>query len=263
MKRRIYELIEGGTPTDKDPKIYNIGKWFDLFISTLILLNVLAIVLESVHVLSERYGYYFNLFEYCSVSIFIVEYLLRCYVASYSKSEYKSTTHFMFSFYGVIDILSILPTVILGFGIDNGGSVLKQLRIFRLIRIIKLTRYNKSMNLILYVINKKRKELISTLFIALMLMIVVSSIMWSVESSHTRMIAGIESPSAFTDIPTTLYWSVVTLTTVGYGDITPQTPFGQLLFSLFAILGIALVAIPSGLIASGFLDEINKNNKND
>ncbi len=94
-----------------------------------------------------------------------------------------------------------------------------------------------------------------------MLMIVVSSIMWSVEFPHTRMINGVEHPSAFKDIPTTLYWAVTTLTTIGYGDITPQTPFGQFLFSLFALLGIAVVAIPSGIIASGFLQEIHRNQK--
>ena len=163
MKQKIYELIDGGTPNIKDPTTYKIGRIFDYFISTLIVLNILAIILESVASLRESYQVIFNFFEWFSVFVFMTEYLLRCYVAGNVKSEYKSTMSFVFSFYGIIDILAILPTILLGFGLSDGAQMLRQLRIFRLIRIIKLTRYNKSMDLIFNVIHKRRKELMSTL----------------------------------------------------------------------------------------------------
>ena len=249
FKKNVYNLVEGGTPHSGDPIVHPIGKNFDYFISVLILLNVLFVVLESVDKLDNLYGEFFRVFEVFSVVIFVVEYLMRCYVANHEKSEYKSRFHFIFSFYGIIDLLAILP-FFLGFTSIN-SDVLKQLRIFRLLRIIKLTRYNDSMNLVFKVIRDKKNELLSTLFIAILLMIVVSSLMWSVEEPY--------NPS-MQDIPTTMYWAVTTLTTVGYGDIAPVTNVGRILFSFFALIGIALVAIPSGIIASGFVDEMKNEN---
>ena len=249
FKKNVYNLVEGGTPHAGDPVIHPIGKFFDYFISILILLNVLFVVLESVEKLDYLYGDFFRLFEVFSVVIFIIEYVMRCYVANYDKSEYKSRFHFISSFYGIIDLLAILP-FFLGFASVN-SDVLKQLRIFRLLRIIKLTRYNDSMNLVFKVIKDKKNELLSTLFISILLMIVVSSLMWAVEEPF--------NPS-MKDIPTTMYWSVTTLTTVGYGDIAPVTNIGRVLFSFFALIGIALVAIPSGIIASGFVDEMKNDN---
>ena len=247
LKQKIYNLVEGGTPHEKDPVVHPVGKQFDYFISILILLNILAVILESVEKLDVLYSQFFTIFELFSVTIFIIEYLMRCYVANHEKSEYKSASGFIFSFYGLIDLLAILPAF-LGFTSIN-ADVLKQLRVFRLLRIIKLTRYNDSMNLVFRVISEKKNELYSTFFIALMLMIVVSSLMWSVEHQYNQ---------AMKDIPTTLYWAVTTLTTVGYGDIAPVTGIGRLLFSLFALIAIGVVAIPSGIIASGFIDLMKK-----
>ncbi len=245
FKKNIYNLVEGGTPHPGDPIIHPIGKKFDYFISVLILLNVLLVVLESVERLDNLYGNFFRLFEIFSVVIFVIEYLMRCYVANHEKSEYNSRSHFVLSFYGIIDLLAILP-FFFGF-VSVNSDVLKQLRIFRLLRIIKLSRYNDSMNLVFKVIRDKKNELVSTLFISVLLMIVVSSLMWAVESPYN---------SSMKDIPTTMYWAVTTLTTVGYGDIAPVTNIGRLLFSFFALVSIALVAIPSGIIASGFVDEM-------
>lgn len=247
FKDKVYNLIEGGTPHSGDQTIHPIGKKFDLFITSLIVLNVVLIILESVEELHSTYSKTFDLIEKISISVFIVEYLMRLYVANHKKSEYNSRVEFIFSFYGIIDFLAILPAF-LGFTKLN-ADVLRQLRIFRLLRIFKLTRYNESMNMVFRVINEKRNELYSTFFIALMLMIVVSSLMWAVENPH--------NPS-MKDIPTTLYWAVTTLTTVGYGDIAPVTGAGRLLFSFFALIGIAVVAIPSGIIASGFVDQMEK-----
>lgn len=249
LKTNIYNFVEGGTPHPGDPVVHPIGKKFDYFISTLILLNVLFVVLESVDTLNSEYGDFFRTFEIFSVIIFVVEYIMRCYVANHKNSEYKSRWDFISSFYGIIDLLAILP-FFLGFTSIN-SDVLKQLRIFRLLRIIKLTRYNDSMNLVFKVIRDKKNELLSTLFISILLMIVVSSLMWAVEEPF--------NPS-MKDIPTTMYWAVTTLTTVGYGDIAPVTNIGRVLFSFFALIGIALVAIPSGIIASGFVDEMKNNN---
>jgi len=250
IKQHIYNIIEGGTPHSNDLVIHKNGRRFDKFISSLILLNVFAIILESVEQIGNNYAVFFALFETLSVVVFICEYLMRCFVANYKKSEYKSLKQFVFSFYGIIDLLAILP-YFLGFVYFN-ADVLRQLRVFRLLRIIKLTRYNDSMGLVFKVINKKKNELFSAFFIALMLMIVVSSLMWSVEAPYNP---------AMKDIPTTLYWAVTTLTTVGYGDIAPITGFGRILFSFFALIGIAVVAIPSGIIASGFIEEMKRNNE--
>ena len=245
FKDKVYNLIEGGTPHPGDPKIHPVGRNFDVFISSLIILNVALIILESVESLQSSYGPAFNLIENISVVIFITEYLMRLYVANHKKSEYNSRAKFVFSFYGIIDLLAILPAF-LGFTKLN-AEVLRQLRVFRLLRIFKLTRYNKSISMVFKVINEKKNELYSTFFIALMLMIVVSSLMWAVEHPY--------NPS-MKDIPTTLYWAVTTLTTVGYGDIAPVTGMGRFLFSFFALIGIAVVAIPSGIIASGFIDQM-------
>jgi voltage-gated potassium channel len=247
FKDKVYNIIEGGTPHPGDPTVHPIGRKFDLFITTLIVINVALIVFESVEDLQAAYGSTFDLIEKTSVAVFVVEYLMRLYVSNHIKSEYSSRSQFVFSFYGIIDFLAIIPAF-LGFTKLN-ADVLRQLRIFRLLRIFKLTRYNESMNMVYRVMKDKRNELYSTFFIALMLMIVVSSLMWAVEYPY--------NPS-MKDIPTTLYWAVTTLTTVGYGDIAPVTGAGRLLFSFFALIGIAVVAIPSGIIASGFVDQMEK-----
>jgi voltage-gated potassium channel len=217
----------------------------------LILLNAVAVVVESFNNKPAPLTQTLHLFEYFSIIIFTVEYILRIWTAKYKYPTSKfPRLKYIFSFMGIVDLLAILPFYLpLLKNIDL--RYLRILRLFRLVRIFKLNRYYDSLDLIRRVIKNEKEKLVITIFIVFILLLFASSIMYYIENQI--------QPEQFTDIPTTVWWAVATLTTIGYGDVYPITPIGKLLGGVVAILGIGLIALPSGIISSGLISETSKN----
>ncbi len=248
-KRRIYEMLEKDEGDDK------LSKRFDIFIMTLILLNVAAVIFETVKEIHDQLELVFVYFEYFSVFVFSVEYLLRLWTCTENPKYAHSVlgrAKFVFSFIAIIDLLAILPFYLpLFLAVD--GRFLRILRLFRIVRIFKMGRYSTAFNMITTVIAKRKEELLITLTIVLVMLILASSLMYYVENEA--------QPEAFSSIPATMWWGVATLTTVGYGDVYPVTGIGRMLGAFIAILGVGIFALPAGIVAAGFEAEISKKMK--
>ena len=251
IRKRVYEIIEKAKDGDKASAI------FDSFLIILILLNVAAVICNSFDNLNNSYNKFFTIFEYISVSIFSIEYLLRIWTApeKFPPSEkwplFFSYLRFIFSFMGIVDLCAIMPFFLPFVIIDL--RIVRILRLFRLLSALKLTRYNKSFDLIGRVFKNEKDKLFMTIFIVGVMLLLAASIMYAVENTV--------QPEAFPNILATLWWAVVTLTTVGYGDVYPVTVLGKLLSGVISILGIILIALPSGIISSGFIKEYDKEKK--
>ena len=229
-----------------------ICKIFELFIITLVILNVFAVIISSFNNLSNSLLDFLNFFEIISVLIFTIEYLLRLLTANllYTNSKFPYLK-FIFSFMAIIDLFSVLPFYI-PFLISVDLRFIRLLRLFRLFRIFKLNRYNNAMSLIVKVLKNEKEKLYTTVFVTSILLIFASSIMYYVENEA--------QPNQFPNIIASIWWAVATLTTVGYGDVYPITMLGKLLSGIIAIMGIGLVALPTGIISSGFINEVSKKN---
>lgn len=237
MKTKIYNFI-------------NKNEYFQKFIYSLIILNVLSLILSSYKEISSNFELYFENFETFSVIIFTIEYILRFYTADLeyqNGSPFSKRLKFSFSVFGLIDLFAILPFYLpLIFPFDL--RVLRILRLFRLLRIFKLGRLSKSLQTITSVLKESKAELSITLFVAFILLILSSTLMYYVENEA--------QPDKFENIGQSLWWSVATLTTVGYGDIYPITGLGKILSSIIAIIGIGFVALPTGIISSAFISKM-------
>ena len=248
IRKRVYQIIEKAEDGDTASAV------FDWFLIILISLNILAVILSSFNNINDRYNNFFIIFEHISVLIFTVEYLLRIWTApckflpSTKWLVFFPYLRFIFSFMGIVDLCAILPYYLPFAVIDL--RVLRILRLIRLLRIFKLTRYNKSFDLIGRVFKNEKDKIFMTIFIVGILLLLAASIMYAVENAV--------QPDAFPNILATLWWAVVTLTTVGYGDVYPVTVIGKLLSGIISILGIILIALPSGIISSGFIIEYEK-----
>jgi voltage-gated potassium channel len=218
----------------------------------LILINAVAVVLESVDELYRVYGTLFKSLELVSVIIFTIEYLLRLWVAPMNPRFAKPVTgriRYIFTPMAIIDLLAILPAFLpLLFPFDM--RFLRFLRVFRLFRLFKMHRYVESLNSLGYVVRSKREELVIIIIMIAMLLLFSASLMYVVEAEV--------QPDKFPDIPSAMWWGVATLTTVGYGDVFPITPLGKILAGFIAFLGIGIFALPTGILASGFAEEIRK-----
>ncbi len=224
----------------------------DYFITSLIVLNVLAIILETNSDLRHSYQFYFYYFELFSVTIFSIEYLLRLWVSDLkyrTMSPFKARLKYIFSAMGIIDLLAIIPFYLPLF-VDLDLRNLRSLRLFRLFRIFKLAHYSASLRLVGQVINKKKQVLTITIASTFIIIMLSASIMFELEHSL--------QPDKFPDIFGAFWWAIATLTTIGYGDVYPMTGAGQILAAITAIFGIGLVAIPTGIVSVGFLEEISK-----
>jgi voltage-gated potassium channel len=245
LKQRIHEILGETVPGDQ------VGYFFDLFIIVLILLNVLAITLETVASINASYAGFFTYFEIFSVIIFTLEYLLRVWSCTEEiKDDYSQPImgriKFMATPMAVIDLISFLPFYLTPFfAID-----LRLLRILRLLRLLKLVHYSPALTVIWVVITKQRHALTAAFFIMLVALVFTSSIIWIFEHEA--------QPEKFSSIPESMWWSLATLTTVGYGDVTPITNGGKIFAGLTMIIAIGLAALPIGVIATGFADEIQK-----
>ena len=245
MRTRVWEIVEVAKPGDVVSKI------FDIFILGLIFLNILAVILESVESLEQRFHLTFEVFEYVSVIVFSLEYLARVWACSTDPRYAKPITgrlRFIFKPLSLVDLAAILPFYLSFVYIDL--RVIRMLRMLRIFRVAKLTRYSSSIRLFGRVFKDKKDELVLTFVLMLGLIIIVSSLMYFAEHDA--------QPDKFPDIPSTMWWSVVTLTTVGYGDIYPITPLGKVFAGLSAILGIGMFALPTGILGASFIDELEK-----
>jgi len=245
LRKRLFKIVE---PTD-NPK--DINRYFDIFIMSLILLNVLAIILESEPVIRASLSTFFRGFECFSVLVFSIEYVIRIWTIVENRS-YQSPVlgrlKFVISPMAIIDLLAILPFYLPFVGVDL--RVLRILRLFRFFRIIKMARYTKAFTMVRDVFREKKEELlVITVFISILL-VLLSTIMYYLEG-HVQ-------PEIFGSIPRSLWWGIITLTTVGYGDAVPVTAFGQLFGGIVALLGIGFIALPTGILASGFSEQISK-----
>jgi len=244
-RKRIWEVLEGAKRGDKISRIFVVS------ILTLIFLNVTAVIVGTIASVEKRYGHFLSLFEVFSVIIFTIEYLARIWSCVADKRyvhPISGRLRYMLSPFALIDFIAILPFYLPFIGID-----LRFVRLFRLLRIFrvaKAARYISSINIIGRVFKSKKEELIITLFVMALLLVFASSLMYLAENKT--------QPDKFPDIPSTMWWAVSTLTTVGYGDIYPITGMGKLLASVVSILGIGFFALPTGILGAGFIEEIRK-----
>lgn len=236
-------------PEQKKSFVYYID---DYILSTLIILNIICIILESYHPIYHHFYLYFHFFDIFSVIIFTIDYIIRIWISDLVYTElgkFKSRLRYMISPFGIVDLLSILPFYLpMFFTFDL--RILRALRLLRLFRIFKLAHFIQSLSLIGKVLKSKKEELLITLFMASIIILLSSYIMFHIENQV--------QPDKFTSIFSALWWALATLTTIGYGDIYPVTALGQILAAITALFGIGLVAIPTGIISMGFIEEITK-----
>ncbi len=217
------------------------------FLILLIIGNVVAVLLESVNQIYSTYQFYFDIFENISIVIFSVEYVLRFWSVvekSPFDSGWKVRWQYVTSGAAIIDLLAILPAYVNFFvHID-----LRFLRTLRLLRLLKLTRYFVSLQILLRVIEREKGSFQAVIFIFMIMIVMAAAGIYVVESRA--------QPDVFSSIPASMWWAVVTLTTVGYGDVTPITPIGRFLGALITILGVGLAALPAGILANGLANEL-------
>jgi voltage-gated potassium channel len=226
LRHRIHEVIyEADTPA---------GKLFDVILLIAIVASVLLVMLESVDSIGKKYGNALNIAEWTITILFSVEYIFRLF-------SIRKPLKYVFSFYGIIDLLSTLPKYLSFFLVGSHNlAALRALRLLRVFRILKLARYMRESDRLIIALRASRAKIAVFLFFVLILCIILGTIMYLVEGSD----------NGFSSIPRSVYWAIVTLTTVGYGDIAPGTPLGQLISSVIMILGYAIIAIPTGIVGS-------------
>ncbi len=227
---------------------------FGFFILGLIALNIIAIAAETVEELYAAAPVAFRWFEVASITIFSIEYLLRlwaCIESKQGRSPRLTRVRYALSPLMLVDLVAILPFYIPFLGLDL--RVLRILRLLRLFRVAKAARYSRSLQTLGRVISSKKEELFITVYVLLLLIIVSSSLMYYAEHEA--------QPDSFQNIPATIWWAVITLTTVGYGDVYPITVAGKALASFIAIFGIGMFALPTGIVGAGFVEEIGNRKK--
>lgn len=245
VKTYIYSVLNNDKNSNK------ISLIVEKVIMLLIVLNVIAVIIEP-SVKIPKLLSSLKVFEIVSVIIFTLEYILRLWVADYSypdKKPYKARIRHFFSSMAVIDLLAIIPFYV-PFIIPIDLRALRLLRLLRIMRIFKVNRYSKAMQTVVKVIDRKKDQLLSSVFVAGLLLIIASVLMYNVENAA--------QPEIFTSVFHSMWWAVATLTTVGYGDIYPITVLGKVLASLIAVIGIGIVAIPTGIVASGFTELVQE-----
>lgn len=235
-RQRLHEII-----FEADTKA---GKRFDVALFWAIGISVLVVILESVPSFNKSYGLYFRKLEWLFTALFTIEYFLRIY-------SVKRPLKYIFSFYGIVDLLSILPTFFgLLFTPSHSLRVIRILRLLRVFRVLKLFSFTSQAQQLLVALKASRQKIIVFLLSVVVLVLVLGTLMYLIESPD----------DGFTSIPRSIYWAIVTLTTVGYGDITPQTVLGQSLASLIMIIGYAIIAVPTGIVTAELVRSNNKTN---
>ena len=222
MRKKLHDIIFGINSKE--------GKVFDVILLIAILASILLVMLESIESFDNKYHDLLNIGEWIITILFSIEYILRIF-------SIKKPTTYIFSFFGVIDFLSTIPMYLsFIFAGSQGLLALRALRLLRVFRILKLARYIGASNKLMIALRGSRAKIAVFLLFVLIVCIILGTLMYMVEGAE----------NGFTNIPKSIYWAIVTLTTVGFGDIAPQTPLGQLIASAIMILGYSIIAIPTG-----------------
>ncbi len=225
-KQKLHEIIY-----EADTKE---GKWFDIILILAILASIVFVMLESVKSFDDKYHNFLNIAEWVITILFSIEYIARIV-------SIKKPAKYIFSFYGVIDLLATIPKYLsLIFAGTHALVALRALRLLRVFRILKLVRYLGASKKLIVALKNSRIKIAVFLFTVLVLTIILGTVMYLIEGPE----------NGFTSIPHSMYWAIVTLTTVGYGDISPHTPLGQFLASIVMILGYGIIAVPTGIVTS-------------
>ena len=246
MRRRIFEIISKAQEGDRASRV------FDLTIMGLISLSVISIVLQSFESLSTRFDKLFTAFEVITVIVFTTEYVLRVWTADYLYPDSKwPRVKYIFSFMAIIDLLAILPFYLPFFAADlRFLRMVRLLRLFRLLRVFKLGRYFDALHTIVSVMRESATQLIMSVVLCMFVMLFSAIVMYTVENPV--------QPEQFPNVISSLWWAICTLTTVGYGDVYPITAIGRFFAAIISLVGIGIIAIPTGIIAAGFTSAINK-----
>ena len=244
IRKRIWEVLEKGSSHDKK------SLYTDIFLISLILLNIVAVLLETVDSIYNQYKNQFLIFERLSTFIFLVEYILRVWVSIEAKKDKDSNLitrlKYMITWPAIIDLLAVLSGLLpMLFEVD-----LRLLRALRMIRLLKFSRYFKVMNLLLGVLKEEKQSFLAAMFLLVIALLIASTGIYIFEKDA--------QPDKFGSIPESMWWAIATLTTIGYGDVTPITAMGKLFGAIIAIIGIGTVALPSGILASGFSDQLKR-----
>ena len=236
LRNHLFEVVFG-TET-------RAGKLFDIVLLWAIVLSVLAVMLESVQEISQNFGGIFLILEWTFTILFTIEYLLRLFITA-------KPAKYAFSFFGIIDLLATLPTYLTLF--VAGGSylvVIRSIRLLRIFRILKLGRYLREASVLSSALVASRHKIFVFLGAVFTLVMIMGTLMYMIEGGE----------SGFTSIPRSIYWAIVTITTVGYGDIAPQTVTGQAVASMLMLMGYAIIAVPTGIVTSE-IAQAEKNKK--
>jgi voltage-gated potassium channel len=241
IRLRTMQILDKGDVDDK-PSL-----WCDRLITLVILLSVTEIILESVDSIGSVYGAQLAMFETFSVAFFTLEFLLRLWSngSRHSDSDWKGRKDYIFSFHGLVDIISILPFYL---QVLFPGADLRVLRLLRLTRLLKLSHYSTAIEDLASAIYAERRSFGAVVYLLSIAIVASSTLMYYAEAAV--------QPEKLDSIPHAIYWSVITLTTVGYGDISPITPVGKAIAIVTAFLGIATLAIFSGIVATSFANQL-------
>ena len=243
-KERLLEILDKSRPDD------TISWYTEVMLSSLILLNLVAISLESVPSLGEKYTGIFLYFEIFSVIIFSIEYLARIWASAAKKdtvyvTSFSKRLSYIFSFTGIIDFLAIIPSILALFIVSVD---LRWLRVLRLLRLLKISHYSTALEDLWSAIRHERSSFVAALYLFAIALFFSSAMMYVAEHNA--------QPEKFKSIPETMWWSLITLTTVGYGDVSPLTPAGKLIGAITAIMGVCVVALLTGIVANAFANQV-------
>jgi voltage-gated potassium channel len=243
FRRRLAIIFEDEEPRDATTRFFNLA------LTTLIIVNVSCVILESVEPLRQRFAGPFDVMEQAATAIFAVEYVLRVWASvDFRNAQYRAPVwgrlRYMRSFFALIDLIAVLPAVL---GVFDAADF-RVLRLLRLLRMFKLVRHSTTFGLLFGVLREEAQSIAALLFVLVLTVTISGSLMY--------MIEGTDQPGVFSSIPASMWWAIETLTTVGYGDMVPTTASGRLLGGVVAIIGIGTLALFSGLITVGFLDQL-------
>lgn len=231
LQRSLYRIVFGtDTPA---------GKWFDIVLIGVILISVSVVIADSIEGVHLRYGERFHYIEWVFTALFTMEYLLRIWIAENRRA-------YILSVYGVIDLLSILPTYLaLLIPETSPLLIIRLLRILRVFRVLRLLEYLDEANLVAGALRQSARQIFVFFSIIITLMVVFGCIMYVIEGPN----------NGFTNIPISVYWAIVTITTVGYGDVVPITPIGRAISAMAMLLGYAIIAVPTGIFTSNMVTQ--------
>lgn len=245
FRKQVYEFLE---PMGSDN---HAAVFFDRFMVFLIISNVTAITLESIHDIQQAHAVFFNTFELFSIIVFSIEYIARVWSApdhpsGIYKSPVRGRIKYMFTALALVDLIAILPFYLTFFITVD----LRFMRVFRVLRLFKLTRYSPALSTVAAVLTGQRRQLGAAMVIMVTLLVFSSSIAYLLEKDA--------QPENFSSIPQSMWWAMATLTTVGFGDVTPVTPLGKVFGAMLMVMGVGMYALPAAILATGFATEFKK-----